>query len=66
VDGWGAATCCSTTRSCRLKGPAEAPASRTPWQQIYRATVGPLSTGACLELAVPYRGVADTPPRRNH
>jgi xylonate dehydratase len=42
------------------------PASQTPWQEIYRATVGPLSTGACLELAVPYRGVVDAQPRHNH
>ncbi|HEV6968598.1 IlvD/Edd family dehydratase [Roseateles sp.] len=42
------------------------PASQTPWQALYRSTVGPLSTGACLELAVPYRGVVDTPPRHNH
>jgi len=43
-----------------------APLSQTPWQQIYRSTVGQLSTGACLELAVPYRAVVDTPPRHNH
>ena len=36
------------------------PASQTPWQQIYRATIGQLATGACLELAVPYRGVGKT------
>jgi hypothetical protein len=28
--------------------------------------VDPLSTGACRELAVPYRGVVETPPRHNH
>lgn len=51
----------------RREGPAPAvPASQTPWQEIYRATVGQLSSGACLELAVPYRGVANTPPRHNH
>ncbi|MBL8276530.1 MAG: dihydroxy-acid dehydratase family protein [Pelomonas sp.] len=50
----------------RAEAPPAAPASQTPWQQLYRATVGPLSTGACLELAVPYRGVVDTPPRHNH
>ena len=42
------------------------PASQTPWQQIYRDTVGQLETGACMELAVPYRGVGHTPPRHNH
>ena len=50
----------------RAEGPPAVPASQTPWQQIYRSTVGQLSTGACLELAVPYRGVVDTPPRHNH
>ncbi|MDL2353801.1 MAG: dihydroxy-acid dehydratase family protein, partial [Pseudomonadota bacterium] len=34
------------------------PASQTPWQELYRATVGQLETGACMELAVPYRGIA--------
>ena len=42
------------------------PPSQTPWQQIYRSTVGQLSAGACLELAVPFRGVVDKPPRHNH
>ncbi|MEO7495718.1 MAG: IlvD/Edd family dehydratase [Massilia sp.] len=42
------------------------PPSQTPWQEIYRSTVGQLETGACMELAVPYRGVADTLPRHNH
>ena len=40
--------------------------SQTPWQELYRATVGQLETGACMELALKYRGVADTPPRHNH
>jgi dihydroxy-acid dehydratase len=42
------------------------PPSQTPWQEIYRATVGQLETGACMELAVPYRGVAQDMPRHNH
>lgn len=42
------------------------PASKTPWQEIYRATVGQLDTGACLESAVKYRGVAAETPRHNH
>jgi dihydroxyacid dehydratase/phosphogluconate dehydratase len=42
------------------------PASQTPWQEIYRATVGQMEQGACLELAVPYRGVARVMPRHNH
>ena len=50
----------------RAEPPPAVPASQTPWQQLYRETIGPLSTGACLELAVPYRAVVDTPPRHNH
>ena len=50
----------------RADGPPPVPASQTPWQEIYRATVGQLESGACLELAVKYRGVADTMPRHNH
>ncbi|MCE3261097.1 MAG: dihydroxyacid dehydratase/phosphogluconate dehydratase protein [Pseudoduganella sp.] len=46
--------------------PPPVPASQTPWQEIYRATVGQLQTGACLELAVPYRGVGQDMPRHNH
>jgi len=42
------------------------PASQTPWQEIYRATVGQLETGACMELAVPYRRIAEKMPRHNH
>ena len=41
-------------------------ASQTPWQEIYRATVGQLDSGACMELAVKYRGVANDLPRHNH
>lgn len=42
------------------------PASQTPWQEIYRSTVGQLETGACMELALKYQGVAQTMPRHNH
>lgn len=42
------------------------PANQTPWQEIYRATVGQLEHGACLELALKYRGVGDDMPRHNH
>ncbi len=40
--------------------------SQTPWQEMYRATVGQLETGACMEPALKYRGVANNPPRHNH
>jgi dihydroxy-acid dehydratase len=42
------------------------PPNQTPWQQIYRATVGQLHTGACMEMALPYRGVGHDMPRHNH
>lgn len=42
------------------------PASATPWQKIYRATVGQLSEGAVIEEAVQFRNVAQTMPRHNH
>jgi len=50
----------------RRDDPPAIPASQTPWQEIYRATVGQLHTGACMELALPYRGVARVMPRHNH
>jgi dihydroxy-acid dehydratase len=40
--------------------------SETPWQEIYRSTVGQLDTGACMELALKYRAVATKTPRHNH
>ncbi|MYM39575.1 IlvD/Edd family dehydratase [Duganella qianjiadongensis] len=42
------------------------PPSQTPWQEIYRATVGQLDSGACMELALNYRAVAHDMPRHNH
>jgi dihydroxy-acid dehydratase len=42
------------------------PASQTPWQQLYRSTVGQMETGACMELALEYRGVGQTLARHNH
>ena len=39
---------------------------QTPWQEIYRDTVGQLATGACLELAVKYRDVRKNIPRHSH
>jgi len=50
----------------RRDAPPAVPASQTPWQELYRATVGQLHTGACLELALPYRGVGHDLPRHNH
>ncbi len=31
--------------------------NQTPWQEIYRASVGQLSTGSCLEAAVPFQDI---------
>jgi xylonate dehydratase len=50
----------------RKDGLPPVPESATPWQELYRATVGQLSTGATLEMAVKYRGVAKKTPRHNH
>ncbi len=48
-------------------GPAR-PESQTPWQELYRDTVGQHDTGACLELAVGYRDIATRfgAPRHSH
>ena len=42
--------------------------SQTPWQELYRKTVGPLDTGACLEQAVRFCDVGrpDRLPRHSH
>jgi len=50
----------------RKEAPPAVPPSQTPWQELYRATVGQLHTGACMELAVSYRGVGHDLPRHNH
>ena len=44
------------------------PASQTPWQEIQRALVGQLDTGAILEGAEKYQRIAQTMglPRDNH
>jgi dihydroxy-acid dehydratase len=46
--------------------PPPVPPNETPWQQIYRENTGQLDTGAVLELALAYRGVAAKTPRHNH
>ena len=50
----------------RKDAPPAIPASQTPWQELYRATVGQLHTGAVMEMALPYRSVRDDIPRHNH
>ena len=42
------------------KGGFPHPKNQTPWQELYRDTVGQHATGACLELATRYRNIAGT------
>ncbi len=44
------------------------PASQTPWQEMQRAVVGQLETGAVLENSIAYQRIAQTKgiPRDNH
>jgi dihydroxy-acid dehydratase len=50
----------------RKEGLPAVPESATPWQELYRATVGQLDSGSVMEMAVKYRGVAKKTPRHNH
>ena len=38
----------------------------SPWQELFRAHVGQLETGACLDFAVGYRELRKTVPRHSH
>jgi xylonate dehydratase len=67
----GAGTCdmlVSAEEIARRKseGLPKVPESATPWQELYRSTVGQLDSGAVMEMAVKYRGVAKKTPRHNH
>jgi len=42
------------------------PENHTPWEEFYRAHVGQLETGACLEFATKYRNVSRIAPRHSH
>jgi dihydroxy-acid dehydratase len=57
-------------RRARLaaSGGYRAPDSQTPWQELYRQTVGQHATGACMELATRYQDlvVRFGPPRHSH
>ena len=48
--------------------PGAVPRNETPWQEIYRATVGQLDSGGCLELALKYHelGRFEAIPRDSH
>jgi dihydroxy-acid dehydratase len=42
--------------------------NQTPWQELYRSTVGQLDTGGCMELALKYHDIVHTAgiPRDSH
>ena len=50
----------------KAAGPPPVRASATPWQELYRQTVGQLDTGAVMEMALKYHGVCKKTPRHNH
>src|SRR6195256_2329168 len=52
----------------KAKGGFPYPAHQTPWQELYRSTVGQQATGACLELAQRYHDIAGLigTARHNH
>ena len=50
----------------KAKEPAAIPASETPWQEIYRNTVGPLADGGVIEDALKFRQTSRKLPRHNH
>jgi len=52
------------TRHDRYKAPKLE--NHTPWQELYRATVGQLSTGGCIESATHYQHVGAKIPRNSH
>ncbi|HYI28229.1 MAG TPA: dihydroxy-acid dehydratase, partial [Bradyrhizobium sp.] len=58
------------SRHAKLKadGGFKFPANQTPWQELYRNTVGQQSTGACMELATRYHDIVGTigTARDNH
>ena len=53
-------------RRKKEEGVPAVPESRTPWQELYRASVGQLDGGGVLEAALKYRNVASKTPRHNH
>jgi dihydroxyacid dehydratase/phosphogluconate dehydratase len=50
----------------KQQGIPPVPESATPWQELYRATVGQLDKGGVMEMALKYRQVARKTPRHNH
>lgn len=50
----------------KTEGLPPVPESMTPWQEIYRATVSQLHTGAVMEPALKFTKIAEKMPRHNH
>ena len=50
----------------KKEGLPRVPESATVWQEIFRATVGQMESGAVMEPALKYRRVAQKTPRHNH
>ena len=50
----------------RAKLEIAVPTNQSPWQELYRAHVGQLGAGGCLEFAVKYHNVGDDIPRHSH
>src|SRR6266550_2613627 len=42
----------------KARGGFPYPANQTPWQELYRSTVGQQATGACMEFATRYHDIA--------
>jgi dihydroxy-acid dehydratase len=40
--------------------------NHTPWEELYRSSVGQLESGGCLEFATKYRDVRKVIPRHSH
>jgi dihydroxy-acid dehydratase len=55
-------------RALQAAGGPQIRPSQTPWQEIQRALVGQLDSGAVLENATKYQHIAQTMgvPRHNH
>jgi dihydroxy-acid dehydratase len=55
-------------KALEAAGGFQYPESQTPWQEIQRAIIGQMETGAVLEPAVKYQRIAQTKglPRDNH
>jgi dihydroxy-acid dehydratase len=50
----------------RAAGVPAVPPSETPWQRLYRETVGQLSDGACIAGATDFQAIGRGVPRHNH